>query len=280
MIRSTRGLEDPKSLTRTSGSRPTGTYDNGPTNRLNTIREKVHRRLLGELNPSVRTDNFDDVERVLKRIFGEVLVEENLPLSRAERADLFSQIVASVLGFGLLEPLLQDDTITEVLVNGPDQVFVERKGKLERTDIQFRNVEELMRIIERIVAPLGRRVDESSPLVDARLPDGSRVNVIISPLSLVGPCLSIRKFSRGVYSIERLVQMQTLTKEMGDFLRACVLARLNIVVAGGTSTGKTTLLNILSSFIPENDRIITIEDSAELQLQQEHVVRLEARPPT
>jgi pilus assembly protein CpaF len=253
--------------------------DNGPTNRLNIVREKVHRRLLGELNPSVRTDNFDDVERVLKRIFGEVLAEENLPLSRAERSDLFSQIVASVLGFGLLEPLLQDDTITEVLVNGPDQVFVERRGKLERTDIRFRNAEELMRIIERIVAPLGRRVDESSPLVDARLPDGSRVNVIISPLSLVGPCLSIRKFSRGVYSMERLVQMETLTKEMGDFLRACVLARLNIVVAGGTSTGKTTMLNILSSFIPEHDRIITIEDSAELQLQQEHVVRLEARPP-
>jgi pilus assembly protein CpaF len=196
-----------------------------------------------------------------------------------ERADLFSQIVASVLGFGVLEPLLQDETITEVLVNGPDQVFVERKGKLERTDIRFRNVEELMRIIERIVAPLGRRVDESSPLVDARLPDGSRVNVIIPPLSLVGPCLSIRKFSRGVYSMERLVQLDTLSKDMGDFLRACVLARLNVVVAGGTSTGKTTMLNILSGFIPETERIVTIEDSAELQLQQEHIVRLEARPP-
>jgi len=202
-----------------------------------------------------------------------------LPLSRAERADLFAQIVATVLGFGQLEPLLQDETITEVLVNGPEQVFVERRGKLERTDVRFRNVEELMRIIERIVAPLGRRVDESSPLVDARLPDGSRVNVIIPPLSLVGPCLSIRKFSRGVYSMDRLVQIDTLTKEMGDFLRACVLARLNVVVAGGTSTGKTTMLNILSGFIPDNDRIVTIEDSAELQLQQEHVVRLEARPP-
>jgi pilus assembly protein CpaF len=266
-------------LSRAAGTRSTGAADGGSSGRLNTIREKVHRRLLLELSPSVRTDNFEEVERALRRIFGEVLAEENLPLSRAERADLFAQIVATVLGFGQLEPLLQDETITEVLVNGPEQVFVERRGKLERTDIRFRNVEELMRIIERIVAPLGRRVDESSPLVDARLPDGSRVNVIIPPLSLVGPCLSIRKFSRGVYSMDRLVQIDTLTKEMGDFLRACVLARLNVVVAGGTSTGKTTMLNILSGFIPDNDRIVTIEDSAELQLQQEHVVRLEARPP-
>ena len=279
MFRTSRPPDDPALPSRTSGNRTTGAADGAVVGRLNTIREKVHRRLLGELNPSMRTDNFEDIELALRRIFGEVLAEENLPLSRAERADLYSQIVASVLGFGLLEPLLQDESITEVLVNGPDQVFVERKGKLERTDIRFRNVEELMRIIERIVAPLGRRVDESSPLVDARLPDGSRVNVIIPPLSLVGPCLSIRKFSRGVYSMERLVQVDTLTKGMGDFLRACVLARLNIVVAGGTSTGKTTMLNILSSFIPESDRIVTIEDSAELQLQQEHVVRLEARPP-
>ncbi len=279
MLRSSRPPDDPTLPSRTSGTRSAGASDGGSTSRTNTIREKVQRRLLMELSPSVRTDNFEEVERALRRIFGEILAEENLPLSRAERAELFSQIVASVLGFGVLEPLLQDESITEVLVNGPDQVFVERKGKLERTDIRFRNVEELMRIIERIVAPLGRRVDESSPLVDARLPDGSRVNVIIPPLSLVGPCLSIRKFSRGVYSMERLVQIETLTKEMGDFLRACVLARLNIVVAGGTSTGKTTMLNILSSFIPDHDRIVTIEDSAELQLQQEHVVRLEARPP-
>jgi pilus assembly protein CpaF len=279
MLRSSRPPDNPSLSSRTSGTRSAGASDGSASSRLNTIREKVQRRLLMELSSSVRTDNFEEVERALKRIFGEVLAEENLPLSRAERAELLSQIVASVLGFGVLEPLLQDESITEVLVNGPDQVFVERRGKLERTDIRFRNVEELMRIIERIVAPLGRRVDESSPLVDARLPDGSRVNVIIPPLSLVGPCLSIRKFSRGVYSMERLVEMDTLTKEMGDFLRACVLARLNIVVAGGTSTGKTTMLNILSSFIPDHDRIVTIEDSAELQLQQEHVVRLEARPP-
>jgi pilus assembly protein CpaF len=276
MFRSSRRPDDPVPPSRAPGTAGAAGSSAG---RQHTIRDKVHRRLLTELNPSVRTDNFAEVERALKRIFGEVLVEENLPLSRGERAELFSQIVASVLGFGPLEPLLQDESITEVLVNGPDQVFIERKGKLERTEIRFRNNEELMRIIDRIVAPLGRRVDETSPLVDARLPDGSRVNVIIPPLSLVGPCLSIRKFSRGAYSMDHLVQLNTLTKEMGDFLRACVLARLNIVVAGGTTTGKTTMLNILSSFIPENDRIITIEDSAELQVQQEHVVRLEARPP-
>lgn len=264
---------------RTPGDRASTAATNVAVNRQAIIREKVHRRLVAELSPTVRPDNFEEVERVLKRIFSEVLAEENVPLSRVERADLFGQIVASILGFGPLEPLLQDPTVTEVLVNGPDQVYAERHGKIERTDIRFQNVEELMRIIERIVAPLGRRVDESSPLVDARLPDGSRVNVIIPPLSLVGPCLSIRKFSRAVFSVEHLVQLGTLTREMSEFLRACVLARLNIVVSGGTSSGKTTMLNILSSFIPEHERIITIEDSAELKLQQEHVVRLEARPP-
>jgi pilus assembly protein CpaF len=164
-------------------------------------------------------------------------------------------------------------------VNGPDQVFIERNGLLKEVDVRFRDTAELMRIIDRIVAPLGRRVDETSPMVDARLPDGSRVNIIIPPLTLNGPCVSIRKFAKAVYSVDDAIRLETLSQEMAHFMRACVLGRLNIVISGGTSTGKTTLLNILSSFLPSNERIITIEDAAELQLNQRHVVRLEARPP-
>ncbi len=251
--------------------------DENERNRM--IREKVHRRLLAELSPTVRTDNVEEVRRALERIFDQTLVEEKVPLSRIERAELFEQVVADILGYGPLQALLEDETITEILVNGPEQVFIERDGKLEETNLRFRDTEDLMRIIERIVSPLGRRVDESSPMVDARLPDGSRVNVIIPPLALNGPCISIRKFAKAVYSMEDLLRLNTLTREMAEFLKACVLARLNIVISGGTSTGKTTLLNVLSSFLPNNERIITIEDAAELQLQQRHVVRLEARPP-
>ena len=243
------------------------------------IRDLVQRRLLSELSPTVRTDNADEVRRTLERIYGEVITSEDVPLSRGERGELFEQIVAGILGLGPLEPLLRDESVTEILVNGPNQVYVERNGKLEETDVRFRDLDELVRVIDRIVSPLGRRVDESSPMVDARLPNGSRVNVIIPPLSLVGPCISIRKFTRAAYSVEDLIHLDSLTKDMGDFLRACVLARLNIVVSGGTSSGKTSLLNILSSFLPNNERIITIEDAAELQVQQRHVIRLEARPP-
>ncbi len=244
-----------------------------------TIRERVQHRLLSELSPTVDTSNTDEVRRTLDRIFTETLTEEPVPLSRTERVALFEQIVAEILGFGLLEPLLRDDSITEILVNGPDHVFVERNGMLEETDLHFRTADEVIHIIDRIVSPLGRRVDESSPMVDARLPDGSRVNVIIPPLSLVGPCVSIRKFSRVAYAADDLVRLGTVSKDMADFLRACVLCKQNIVISGGTSTGKTTVLNILSSFIPGNERILTVEDAAELQLQQRHVVRLEARPP-
>lgn len=243
------------------------------------IRDRVQRRLLAELSPSVSTDNLDEVRRTLERIFNETLAEEPMPLSRAERSDLFEQVVADILGYGPIEPLLRNDTITEVLVNGPDQVYIERNGKLEQTEIRFRDASEVMRIIDRIVAPVGRRVDEASPMVDARLPDGSRVNVIIPPLSLIGPCISIRKFARTAYSVDDLLRFSTMTRDMADFLRACVLGRLNVVVSGGTSTGKTTLLNVLSSFLPSNERIITIEDAAELRLQQRHVISLESRPP-
>jgi pilus assembly protein CpaF len=243
------------------------------------LRDNVQRRLVAELNPAVRTDNQDEVRRTLERIFGEALANDNLPLSRGERAQLFEEIVAGILGYGPIEPLLSDDSVTEILVNGPDQVYIERNGLLEATDVCFRDTADLMRIIDRIVAPLGRRVDDSSPMVDARLPDGSRVNVILPPLALRGPCVSIRKFARVAYTSEDLVRMASLTRDMADFLRTCVLARLNIIVSGGTSSGKTTLLNILSGYVPGNERIITIEDAAELQLQQKHVLPLESRPP-
>lgn len=247
--------------------------------RLVAIYDRVQRRLLSELSPSVRADNAEEVRRALSRIYEDVLAEEDIPLSRNERNELFESIVAGILGYGPLEPYLKDDTVTEILVNGPNNVYVERAGRLETTDVRFRDAEELMRIIDRIVSPLGRRVDESSPMVDARLPDGSRVNVIIPPLSLVGPCISVRKFTRAAYSMDDFVRLDSCTDDMGKFLKACVKARLNMVISGGTSTGKTTLLNIVSSYLGNDERIITIEDSAELQLQQEHVVRLEARPP-
>jgi len=248
-------------------------------NRYADVRDRVQRRLLAELSPTVNTENVDEVRRTLEQIFGETLAEEQLPLSRTERSELLDQVVADILGLGPIEPLLKDDTITEILVNGPDQVYVERGGKLMECEVKFRDAKEVLRIIDRIVAPLGRRVDESSPMVDARLPDGSRVNAIVPPLSLVGPCISIRKFAKAVHGVEDMIRLGTLTKELADFLRACVMARLNIVISGGTSSGKTTLLNVLSSFIPSRERIVTIEDAAELKLQQRHVVRLEARPP-
>ncbi len=245
----------------------------------NRIRERVQRRLLAELSPVVDTNDAAAVRRALEQIFLETLQEERLPMSRSDRNLLFEQVVADVLGYGPIEALLRDESVTEVLVNGPDQVFIERSGILEETDIRFKDNDEVMHIIDRIVTPLGRRIDESSPMVDARLPDGSRVNVIIPPLAIDGPSISIRKFARAIFDIEDLVQTETLTRAMADFLQACVQARLNVVVSGGTSTGKTTLLNALSGYLPNQERIITIEDSAELQLHQRHVVRLESRPP-
>jgi pilus assembly protein CpaF len=232
-----------------------------------------------ELSPDVDSQDRAQVRGVLRRIFEETLTEKQVALSRRERRDLFERIVADVLGLGPIEPLLADETVTEVLVNGPDLVYVERNGRLEETGIRFRDADEVMHVIDRIVGPLGRRVDESSPMVDARLPDGSRVNVIIPPLSLDGPCISIRKFSRAAYGASDLIRMQSVTEDLIKFLQACVLARINIIVSGGTSTGKTTLLNVLSKYLPGDERIITIEDAAELQLQQRHVIRLERRPP-
>jgi pilus assembly protein CpaF len=243
------------------------------------LKTRVQNKLLSELDPSMDVARTDEVRRTIQDLFEQILAEENIVLSRPERARLFEQIAAEILGFGPLQPLLEDDTITEIMVNGPKNVYVERKGKLHRVPVTFENNDHVMRIIDRIVAPLGRRIDESSPYVDARLQDGSRVNAVIPPISLVGPTLTIRKFSKNPITVEQLIQFGSITAEAVQFLKACVEARLNILISGGTGSGKTTLLNVMSSFIPGDERIITIENAAELQLRQEHVVTLESRPP-
>ena len=220
-----------------------------------------------------------DVRRRVEGIVDRVVRESGSAVTSDERLRLVEELVGDVGGLGPLEPLLADETITEVMVNGPNHVYIERAGKIERVDRTFLNEEHVLRIIDRIVTPLGRRIDQTSPRVDARLPDGSRVNAIIPPLSLVGPVITIRKFSSTPYTVADLVGFGTATAEMFDFLRACVEARLNIFVSGGTGSGKTTTLNVISQFIPEDERIVTIEDAAELQLRQTHVVTLESRPP-
>src|SRR5215207_7445634 len=243
------------------------------------LKTRVQNKLLSELDPSMDITRTDEVRRTIQGLFEQILAEENIVLSRPERARLFEQIAAEILGLGPLQSLLEDDTITEIMVNGPKNIYIERKGKLHRVPVTFESNEHVMRIIDRIVAPLGRRIDESSPYVDARLQDGSRVNAVIPPISLVGPVLTIRKFSKNPITVEQLVQFGSITSEAVQFLKACVEARLNILISGGTGSGKTTLLNVMSSFIPADERIITIENAAELQLRQEHVVTLESRPP-
>ncbi len=243
------------------------------------LKTRVQNKLLAELDPSMDVTRTDDVRQTIQELFEQILTEENIVLSRPERTRLFEQIAAEILGFGPLQPLLEDETITEIMVNGAKNIYIERKGKLHRVPVTFENNDHVLRIIDRIVAPLGRRIDESSPYVDARLPDGSRVNAVIAPISLVGPVLTIRKFSRNPITIEQIIEFGTVSQEALQFLKACVEARLNIVISGGTGSGKTTLLNILSSFIPADERIVTIENAAELQLRQEHVVTLESRPP-
>jgi len=243
------------------------------------LKVRVQNKLLSELDPSMDITRTDEVRRTIQDLFEQILAEENIVLSRPERARLFEQIAAEILGFGPLQPLLEDDTITEIMVNGAKNIYIERKGRVHRVPVTFENNDHVMRIIDRIVAPLGRRIDESSPYVDARLPDGSRVNAVIPPISLVGPVLTIRKFSRNPITVEQLIQFGSITQEATQFLKACVESRLNVVISGGTGSGKTTLLNILSGFIPADERIITIENAAELQLRQEHVVTLESRPP-
>jgi pilus assembly protein CpaF len=248
------------------------------------LKTQIHQRLIEELasgkdcfSPGGQMD-YQWLDSLIACSSGNWGDSEYVTLSPLEKDKLIGELTHEVWGFGPVQPLLEDDGITEIMVNGPQQVYIERNGKLILTDIKFRDDGHVMNVIERIVAPLGRRVDRSSPLVDARLPDGSRVNVIIPPLALQGPCLSIRKFSKYALSIADLVGMSTLSEPMVSFLRACVEGKLNMIVSGGTGTGKTTTLNILSSFIPPGERIITIEDAAELQLKQEHVISLETRP--
>ncbi|MCL4561202.1 MAG: CpaF family protein [Chloroflexi bacterium] len=243
------------------------------------LKTRVQNKLLSGLDPTMDVSKVNEVRRTIQELFEQILNEENIVLSRPERARLFEQIAAEILGFGPLQPLLEDETITEIMVNGAKNIYIERAGKIIRVPVTFESNDHVMRIIDRIVAPMGRRVDESSPYVDARLPDGSRVNAIIPPISLVGPVLTIRKFFRIPLSVDQLVSFGSITNEAMQFLKACVESRINLVISGGTGSGKTTLLNVLSGYIPTDERIITIENAAELQLRQEHVVTLESRPP-
>ncbi len=240
----------------------------------------LHRKLLERINLEALGSLVGDRVRMEVRVAVARLVEEErTPLSLAEKERVIEEVLNEVFGLGPLEPLLQDPTVSDILVTTPRLVYVERNGKLQRTPVEFKDDQHLLRIIEKIVARVGRRVDESSPMVDARLPDGSRVNAVIPPVAVDGPLLSIRRFRRDPITAQELVKNLTLTEGMLEVLKACVRARLNIVISGGTGAGKTTLLNVLSGFIPEDERIVTIEDAAELQLRQIHVARMEARPP-
>lgn len=242
------------------------------------LKTRIQNKLLSELDPSLDISRKDEIRRQIQELFNNILAEENIVIAKSERERLFKTIIADILGFGPIESLLSDESVTEIMVNGPKNVFVERKGRITLAGVSFDDDDHVMRVIDRIVAPLGRRVDESQPLVDARLPDGSRVNVVIRPIALCGPTITIRKFSKTPYTVQDLINFGSMTSEIAHFLRACVIASLNMVVSGGTGSGKTTLLNVLSSFIPNDERIITVENAAELQLQQEHVVPLESRP--
>jgi pilus assembly protein CpaF len=253
------------------------------TDPLKNIKKLVHEQLLQEVD-SADLDRSDEPEiqirlkNKIEEIVGFILDHEYPATTGNERTKIINEICDEVLGFGPINSLIMDPTVSEIMVNGPYQVYVERRGCLEITGVRFRDNQQVLQVIEKIVAPIGRRIDESSPMVDARLPDGSRVNAIIPPLALNGPIITIRKFAKEPFTIKNLIGFGTLTSEMAGFLEACVKVKLNIVVSGGTGSGKTTTLNVLSSFIPPDERIITIEDAAELQLRQEHVVSMETRP--
>jgi len=245
---------------------------------LTEIRALVQVEVIGSFQSLLDAADAAVVRTTIAGFIDRIVAKHAFAVTRDERASLIEEVVHEVTGLGPLEPLLADPTVTEVMVNGPNNIFIERAGKIIKVDVAFVNGEHVRRIIDRIIAPLGRRIDETSPRVDARLPDGSRVNAIIEPLSLIGPVITIRKFSAKPFTVKDLIRFGTASPEMFDFLRHCVWARLNVFVSGGTGSGKTTFLNVLSSFIPEEERIVTIEDAAELQLRQEHVVTLEARP--
>lgn len=270
--------EESSRLDRLSGRvRPGVTGAMGGANIYADLRSRVQQKLLSELDPHDDPRSPETQSRILET-FNTILSDEGVVLSKTEKEQLYRQIVAEILGFGPIEPLLAEESITEIMVNGPRNVYVEQAGRIKRSNVVFESDDHVLRVLDRIVSPLGRRIDESQPLVDARLPDGSRVNAIIRPLALDGPTITIRKFSKKPLTVEDLIRFGSITKEIAEFMAACVAARLNIVVSGGTGSGKTTLLNVLSSFIPNDERIVTIENAAELQLRQEHVVRLETRP--
>ncbi|OQY25313.1 MAG: type II secretion system protein E [Anaerolineaceae bacterium 4572_32.1] len=235
-------------------------------------------KLRSSLEPNVKLDRSPETMQLIRERFTLLCAHANVNLPQEKQKQLYQEILDELLGFGPIEPLLQDDSVTEVMVNGPAQVYAERSGKVVLTDIRFLNDDHVMQTINKIIKPLGRQVDHTWPMVDARLPDGSRVNAIIPPCAIDGPSVTIRKFSKIPFTVQNLIDFGTLTEDMADFLEACVVSRLNIIVSGGTGSGKTTLLNVLSSYIPDEDRIVTIEDAAELQLSQSHVVRLEAKP--
>jgi pilus assembly protein CpaF len=243
------------------------------------LKDRLHQRVIEMLDlTAINSMSQEAVTAQLTKLIEQLLQQEPVPLNQRERTQLTQDILHEVLGLGPLEPLLADQTINDILVNGYKQVFIERYGRLELTSVRFKDDAHLKKIIERIVSRIGRRIDESVPMVDARLADGSRVNAIIPPLAIDGPSLSIRKFSKDPLQLSHLVEKQSLTPQIGELLKAIVQARLNVLISGGTGSGKTTLLNVLSGFIPNNERIVTIEDAAELQLRQDHVVRLETRP--
>jgi pilus assembly protein CpaF len=286
MSRLSRGTGSQGSFGMTGASFQGASLHNGTTNErqanksFEELKRLIHSKLVDKLDLSRVSDLAGDTLRREIRLVVERLCDtENPLLNRMERERLIDEVLDETFGFGPLEMLLKDPTISDILVNGPHKVFVERRGKMEKTDVKFRDNDHLLQIIDRIVSKVGRRVDETSPMVDARLPDGSRVNAIIPPLALDGPSMSIRRFGTNPLKLEDLLNFKAFTPEMAMLMEAAIKARLNIVISGGTGCGKTTLLNTLSSFIPSEDRIVTIEDAAELQLQQEHVVRLETRPP-
>jgi len=254
--------------------------DNNGQISFQEMKSRLHRVLINKMDlTKLSALTPDQVHAEVSRLAENVLAQEALPLSASERDRLVNEVQHELFGLGPLEPLLADGTISDILVNAHGKIYIERGGKLELTSVAFKDDEHLMRVIERIVSSVGRRIDESSPMVDARLRDGSRVNAIIPPLSLDGPVLSIRRFGTEPLRMNMLIENKALTRDIADMLEMCVSARLNVLISGGTGAGKTTLLNALSAYIPENERIVTIEDSAELQLQQPHVVRLETRPP-
>jgi pilus assembly protein CpaF len=279
----------PLAPTRTDGGRSQGSTPAGraaaaqvkPTAaqaQFARTKSRVHARLVEEMQDEDNAEREDIVAKI-GELVNEVLAVSGAALPRNERARLVESLINDVLGLGPLEQLLNDPEITEIMINGPRQIYVEQRGKLTLSTVTFESHGQLLQVIDRVVSSIGRRIDESSPMVDARLKDGSRVNVIIPPLALTGPTMTIRKFSAERLNIDDLIRFNTLTREMAEFLRACVRGRLNVLVSGGTGSGKTTTLNVVSGFIPDDERIITVEDAAELQLHQDHVVTLESRPP-